>query len=650
MECIIYAMSAGTIVLILIAALILAAAAWVAADISRNRRYPKIPSIQQGARGGECRALLALHEGREYDSQDIQFACDYADARNDCADFTLQTLQRVYLSHGGALRTEDAERIKRTLLGFRYWMDEPGEDGMCFWSENHQLLFATAEFISGGLFPDEVFKNSGMAGRRHREKARGRILLWLALRWDYGFSEWYSNVYYVEDAAPLANLIEFSGDPEITEKATIILDLLLFDIASQAHRGWFVTASGRLYEANKKSGRGASTNGIAHKAFGLPAEPPEGHGLDVNFLLLEGYDVPEVLREIARDCGPREVRASSGLDVSELRREGLTREPLRRLLAQWGMEAFTNPEAINFSLDYIRRNRLFSNAFLHEFKRINIGLLRRAGLLPLVSRLFRPQTNGVAIQRANTYTYRTPRWSMYAAQAHRPGECLDQQHIHGVTAGPDICVFTTHPAIEAARARGEDGTPNYWVGGGRLPHAAQERNVTLVIYRLPRRGGLLENPVLPYTHAWFPSARFDEARAEGRFAFGRKGGAYVALIGASELRFADGSAGDLIQRGRETAWVLEAGSAEEESFVAFMGRVRANRFAFDGRRLVYASGGHEYALEYKGAFRVDGEAREFRYPRFGSDYARAAREPETIRIAFGGKSLELDFENRRRVR
>jgi hypothetical protein len=352
-----------------------------------------------------------------------------------------------------------------------------------------------------------------------------------------------------------------------------------------------------------------------------------------------------VLKEIAGDPSERIVRASGGLDAAELKGEGLLGLGTRQIMAQWGMEAFTNPQVINNSLDYINKNGMRRNAFLYDFRSINIGFLRAVGLLPLLSRILKPQQNGVAIQRANTYTYRTRRYSMYTAQAHHPGESYDQQHIHGITLKDGPCVFTTHPATKAERARNEDGTPNYWVGGGRLPCSAQEKNVNLTVYLLPRRKGMMEIPLLCFTHAWFPKEEFDEVSVEGRIAIGRKGGAYVALIGGNDLKYADGSSADLIQRGRTTWWVTEAGCEEEESFNAFTTRIRGNQTEFDGHRLVYQSLGHRYELDFNGIFAVDGEKREFNYPRFDSVYARTERKPAAIEICCNAKSLRLDFDN-----
>ena len=65
----------------------------------------------------------------------------------------------------GAVPDECAEPVKRSLTGFKYWMSEPGDDAMCFWSENHQLLFATGEYLAGAAFSDEIVQQRPSYGR-----------------------------------------------------------------------------------------------------------------------------------------------------------------------------------------------------------------------------------------------------------------------------------------------------------------------------------------------------------------------------------------------------------------------------------------------------------------------------------------------------
>ena len=70
-----------------------------------------------------------------------------------------------------------------------------------------------------------------MTGAAHMERARGFIERWMEERWEAGYSEWLSNVYYQKDVTPLLTLVEFAEDPELATRAAILLDVLLLDIA-----------------------------------------------------------------------------------------------------------------------------------------------------------------------------------------------------------------------------------------------------------------------------------------------------------------------------------------------------------------------------------------------------------------------------------
>ncbi|MDP3130032.1 MAG: hypothetical protein Q8N15_01735, partial [Bacillota bacterium] len=71
----------------------------------------------------------------------------YVDARYDVADFRVNSLVRLYLSYGEIMPASSVAELERVLLGFKYWMDQGGEDSMCYWSENHQILFSVSEYL-----------------------------------------------------------------------------------------------------------------------------------------------------------------------------------------------------------------------------------------------------------------------------------------------------------------------------------------------------------------------------------------------------------------------------------------------------------------------------------------------------------------------
>ena len=588
-----------------------------------------------------------LDEGKSIDETQITGMCDFIDSRFDCADFRMVTILRTLYAYRDFLSEGTIARIRETVLSFKYWMDEPGEDTMCYWSENHQIIFHSCEYLAGQYYPGEAFSNTGMTGREHMQKARPKILRWLRYRWDYGFTEFHSNVYYEEDIAPLANIVDFAGDREMAAKARIIMDILFLDMALHSRRGLFAAASGRCYEEQKTDPRQQFTLDMSEKLSGYGhIEDYDYTRLSANFLLCKNYEIPEVIRAIARDERDVEIKDSMGLDLSEIKREFEDTGDINTAgMYLWAMEAFTNPESIEMALNIFNAWHLQTNGFLKDLKMVNIPILRKLHLLPFIVRLLRPATNGIAIQRADTYTYKTAGYMMSTAQAHHPGFFADQQHIWQLTLSPDVSVFVTHPACEFFNDQARNFSPSYWVGSGRLPHSFQHRNVHMSIYRITGRKGFLERTLNHFTHAWFPRERFDEVVHHGRYIFGRLGDTYAALIGANPLTYKEGSATDLLQMGKVTYWICEAGSGNgEEGFHAFIREIESRPIGFEGKTLVYQAAGREIALCYKGPAYVNGQEMDTHYPRLDTPYVRAPRKPGELDIRFNGKGLYLHFD------
>jgi hypothetical protein len=566
----------------------------------------------------------------------------YIRGEYDCSDFRLVNVVRILYEFGALIPEDYLGKMEEVLFNFRYWWDEPGENSMCYWSENHQILFASAEYLIGQRYPDTIFQNSGLSGRDHMEKARIRALDWLEMRWKYGFIEFYSSVYYQEDIAALINLIDFSGDEELVKKSQIILDMLFFDVAAQNIGTMFISASGRAYEGNRKGGPGANLSGLTDYYWGNGKEI--GPGMLYGMMHSGRYSLPPVLAEIAKDSSPVIIKQSNGLDLSELKAEGYYGTENRSMMMQWGMEAFTNPEVVRNSLAHIRNCNMFSNEFIGEFKVLDFTLLKWMHLEPAVVRIIDPQTNGVAIQKGNTYTFKTKDYSIYTVQNHQTGDYGDQQHVFGMNVRNHFSIFHTHPALEKGVKK---QSPDYWVGYGHFPHAAQDENVNLSIYNIPEKKGMMEMELLDYTHAYFPGDQFDTTLVDGKYAFGKKGETYCALVGANNLEYRDDVRDDLIQNGKKTFWITEAGSKSEDgSFESFMERIQQNKLNFNAEtlELQYQTQNKNYQLKFGADFKVDGKVIDTQYDRYDSPYVKGNKKDQEFTFEFNGKSLFLDFD------
>ena len=646
----------------------------------------------------------------EFIDSELSGTYEYINGRYDVADFRVNALVRLYLSFGSKLSETTKADIKDVLLNFKYWMDQGGEDSMVFWSENHQILFSVSEYLVGQEFPNDIFTNDGKTGAEHQEMAAARVNAWMEQRFFYGFTEWYSNNYYPEDIGPMSNFIQFAEDPDMVLHMKMIMDLIWNDMATQSFKYAgvdpggsprdyyiFMSSSGRMYSDNRMSD---DTGNRMRPFIDFVMQPDETKDFEDSWFtssngffnafkqMMEAqdefnqpyYEVPSVIKAIFNDDSPEKIiKSSQSLNTEELKVEGLLGQSDHQIMMQFNMEAFSNPATVDNTIKYINRNHMMANSDLNDFKLVSLWPLRTFHLLGLVSRMLQPSTNGVAIERANVYTYKTDYFSMHTAQAYQPGEYADQQAITQFNLSNKVTVFTTQPAKIPRR----DGTPTYWTGNGRQGYSVQEKNVNITIYQPPTKVGFMEPMIIKETtHVFFPYQLFDEVNEtylDQGLIFGRVGNAMIAIQSRYAMEFIPfetsneegnrddmlvrGSVGDvltekydLVQTGSgDHYFVTEMSSTEFETFNSFISR-------FMGNELTYSEKNHsvEYTsklyldpfttilkVEFNGYFFINNVMEDLYYPRFESDYCiggRVDRKQDAIVFRFMTKELVLQYE------
>jgi hypothetical protein len=585
----------------------------------------------------------------------IRAGLDYVDQRRDCADFVLHSILRLLYQFGDDPRLSAGllEHARETVLGFKYWPDEPGVDSMCTWTENHQILCAAGAYLAGQLYPDAVFANSGQTGREKMAVSRRRILRWLDLRFRTGFSEWLSHVYYDENLTALVNLVDFCADPEIRRRAAMVTDLLLCDVALNSFHGTFGSTHGRSYERSKKWTVQESTADTQKLLFGMGVFSAADNMGAVCLALSERYRMPRAIYEIANDLERGEMinRQRMGIRVAEAGRWGLGFHDFEDGMVFLSLEAYAHPRTICLVMDMFDAYRWWDNAFFRPFKarRGLIDAVRRLGLLPLVARLFERDITRNTREEVNITTYRTPDYMLSSAQDYRKGYGGDQQHVWQATLGPNAVCFTTHPV------RREDGSPSYWTGSGSLPRVAQVRNVVIAIYDISTRPGLYVTNRLRFTHAWLPRDQFDEVVERDGWVFARRGEGYLALHSQHPYHWQTGPGADqrreVIVPGKQNAWLCELGRrAADGQFSDFIARICQAPLSFGRLRVSYhsPSQGHlEFA--WRGPLRREGQVLSLDdYPRYDNPYTRAGFPLQHIRLSLGEHSLSLDWQDAQR--
>lgn len=577
---------------------------------------------------------------RAIDESAIREALQHVEQRRDCGDFSIAGLLRIlHLARRDgdvAARLSPAllEAVERAVLGFRYWWDEPGEDPMCYWTENHQVLFHSDELLAGELYPRAAFGNTGTLGGARVAHARPRLDRWFSLRARLGFSEWLSNCYFDEDLVALINLHDFAADPALRAQAGAMIDLLLFELALHSFGGVFGCSHGRTYAGMILGGRGEPTASTAKLALGVGLfnDPAS---LSAVALATSSYRPPAILARIATDRRDLLARERHGIELDQAGQYGLSLDELEDGVVFWGMGLFVDRRLLPLSMRMVQAYRIYQYGEFQQLVagRPELGDPARIPQARLVDRW--------AMTEVHLETFRSRDFLLSCAQDFRAGLPGYQQHIWQATLGIDAVVFTNHPGSSDDASR-----PSYWAGNGVLPRAAQHRNVLVCLHRVP------SGDPFPFSHAYFPRRAFDEVATVGPWVFGRRGDAYLGLWSRAPVEevAAGRHAGvELRCAAAENAWICELGGAGTwGSFAAFVRALSSRPVEGEGLDVTYQSPSiGAVRFGWDGPLRVDGAEVALRgYPRFENPFAHAAFGSVRTLVEHDGETLEIAFDDR----
>ena len=422
-------------------------------------------------------ALARLASGRGGAETDrmIEASLPAIEDCHDCADFLLVPLLWCRKAYAADITPDLLARIDRAVLGYRYWMDEPGNDVQWYFSENHALLFHTAAYVAGNLLPDARFRRSGRMGREHAAVGLGRVRAWLDHFEMWEMAEFNSAAYFPIDLEGLTALYALAPDSDVRERARAAILRLLEIVARLSHHGILTGAQGRSYEHTLRAARSLELSGVARLLWGCGNYGRRVHALPQLALLLRDHDL-----HVTADLATTADYTGDGAQ-------------------EW---CFAQG-----------RERLV--------------------------RLYHYKTRAVAMGTAARY-----RW----------GEWGYQETVLHLRLGhdPDAQIWINHPGETLHSGHGR---PSYWGGSGTLPRLQQYRGLAVMLFDCAE-----EQP--DFTHAWFPTAAFDETSLQGNIALARCEEGMVLLKGSTSFhRIGEGpSAGsELRLPGRRGAWIVRLG-------------------------------------------------------------------------------------------
>lgn len=228
------------------------------------------------------------------------------EVRQDCSDFNLLGLF-WFVDHVDLLPASLVLRLENALLGYRYWLDEPGNDVMWFWSENHALCFHVAQALAGQSFSNRLFSASGQTGTIVQSIGESRLRLWFDAVERNGLAEYNSAAYYPIDLLGLLVLHDHTTDTDLKQRSAHLLDEIFAMMALHTLGGTPAGAQGRAYEKELLAGVGTELGSVVAAVFGGLFMP--GFDRAVMLLCLSGYEPPDQLQRFATPAAGAEISA-----------------------------------------------------------------------------------------------------------------------------------------------------------------------------------------------------------------------------------------------------------------------------------------------------------------------------------------------------
>lgn len=587
-------------------------------------------------------------------------------ARLDTSDFQMAALVRMLYQYPDSPLWEQSDYgpnlkqdLIQTILDFKYWIDEPGLDNMVYWSENHQILFHSAAYLVGQMFPDRIFTNTGMTGEELKAKHEPMLKRWLYLRAKLGFSEWHSNNYYEEDLGPLLNLVDFAEDPQIVQNANGVAQLLLLDIALYSHDGMFTGSHGRSFEGRNTNPDGDSTKATAHLIFAQGKYNRIG-GVSFSPLCVTQKFLPDpaiVLigrKDWYEEQGLPAVwndHARMGFDPSNAAEFGIGNDPdnLNDIITWWGNGGYILPEVIPATFEVAKKYDLFeSDDFFKPFAGLvmfwDLGWLNPV----LKNPIYLSAAQAISLQTTQTTIHHKPSVTLSAALDKSKGNPAAQNHAWGAAMNGGIRVFSNHPLLDNDSGSNLD----YFTGAASMPRIAQYEDVAIIINKPKIALTAVVSDVARTTHAFFPFARFDETQQVGRWYFGRKDDGYIALYSHNRSRIKEDGrfpGSEIVANGIVNLWICEIGWAQEDgSFADFIDRVSSQKVRFHklwGTTATYESDYGKMKFGWQGDFRVNNQVVLLHEnPRYRNPFIHTEWKDTQFIINAGDLSGSIEFD------
>lgn len=418
-------------------------------------------------------------------------------------DFDLIEIVRIFYFSNGQY---EAQLLPGILAGPN-WLS-PNELKRVYWSENHIIMWTSSAYLLEQKYGNIIIPD-----------AKKLVEHWLDLKINYGFYEYFSSVYLPFTLSAVLNLVDFSDDPVIKQKAVLVANRLLKEVLMVSNnKGVYYQSSGRTAyapgEANVfKSPYGSSIHNLIYMLTGFGDTPNSANA--AAFLATSTLNVKDIVESWK---SKQDTIYSFGHTLTEGFAINSVLSPINKTIFQWSSGAYFHPDVATETFSLIKDYNLWEHKEFLDFKPFKDVPIQ---LIPAAASIASSISTSSVNTKAKIAIFKNKSVTLNSNQDFYKGKAGFQQVIWQATAGI-LPVYT------------KSGGPTDFIGGQKLtsnstlPYIEQKSNVALIMYRANKDLALFGFNVHD-VGLKFLEDNYDEVDYFGKWIVGREGDGYIAV-------------------------------------------------------------------------------------------------------------------------
>ena len=418
-------------------------------------------------------------------------------------DFDLIEIVRVFYFSNG----EYEPQLLPGILAGANWLT-PNELKRVYWSENHIIMWCTSAYLLEQKYGVSI-----------NPDAKKMVEHWLDLKINYGFYEYFSSVYLPFTLSAVLNLVDFSEDPVIQQKAVLVANRLLKEVLMVSNnKGVFYQASGRTSYAPGEinvfeSQYGNNIHNLIYMLTGFGPAPKNARA--ATFLATSTLDVKDIVESWK---SKQDTIYSFGHSLTDGFTINSVLSPINKTIFQWSSGAYFHPDVATQTFSLIKNYNLWDHKEFSDFKMFQDIPIQ---LVPAAAQVGASLSTSSVNTQAKIAIFKNKSVSLNSNQDFFKGKAGFQQVPWQATAGV-LPVYT------------KSGGPTDFIGGDKLtsnstlPYIEQKSNVALIMYRANKDLALFGFPIHDVALK-FVEEKYDEVDYIGRWIVGREGDGYIAV-------------------------------------------------------------------------------------------------------------------------